>query len=480
MESVGSFRRRRTSFQHWRRGSTSIRPLAMQANMASAGEPPRHTRIRRVDVSKFIQFIFTEPKRQFLAEWTPVLTSGSPDAAGLQEAAGLLRTTDIPVAFPTETVYGLAADATRSSAVRGIFRAKKRPPDNPLIVHIASLLQLRQLLNPQYLPVASSDPIPSRYHPLIERFWPGPLTILLFVPSPSPFAPEVTTTLPTVGVRMPSSRLALALIHAAGVPLAAPSANASTRPSPTTALHVFNDLHGRIDLILDGGPCDLGVESTVVDGLSNPPLILRPGGVSLEMLKQCPGWEDVQIGYHDGPQGGTPRAPGMKYKHYSPTARVILVQGPLTRGLMQGYGDVSSSIGVLRTKSWSLQALYSLDVAVDISKPIEQTSFSPKPDLDAGTVTIYPTSSPQCLLISCGCGPSGLSAQMPGKVMTIWTIGLGCHMAGIARGLFAALRELDSKGVGVILVESVNDQEGNAAAAIMNRLRKAAEVEIKT
>ncbi|KAK4144939.1 Threonylcarbamoyl-AMP synthase, partial [Dichotomopilus funicola] len=215
----------------------------------------------------------------------------------LREAAHLLRTSAIPVAFPTETVYGLGADATRSDAVRGIYTAKGRPSDNPLIVHVCDLDMLRGLVRPGWTrkttnpgtesgPEEEDDPIPAIYHPLIRAFWPGPLTILLPLPAPTitptpttnPLAPEVTSTLPTFGARLPSSSLARTLIRLTSRPLAAPSANASTRPSPTTAQHVYDDLHGKIELVLDGGACEVGVESTVVDGLCVPPVVLRPGG----------------------------------------------------------------------------------------------------------------------------------------------------------------------------------------------------------
>lgn len=207
--------------------------------------------------------------------WASERKSQTPEAAAIEEAAQLLRTSDIPVAFPTETVYGLGADATRSRSVQGIYKAKQRPSDNPLIVHVDSMTMLERLLNPSMGPeCATKTPpksIPPIYQGLVSRFWPGPLTIILPNPSGSLLAKEVTSNLTTFGARMPSSPLARLLIHAADRPLAAPSANASTKPSPTTAQHVHHDLNGRIELILDGGPCSVGVESTVVDGLSDPP-----------------------------------------------------------------------------------------------------------------------------------------------------------------------------------------------------------------
>lgn len=243
----------------------------------------------------------------------------------LRDAAARLAKGDFPVGFPTETVYGLGADATSSKAVKGIYSAKGRPSDNPLIIHICDLEMLSSL---------TSEKIPQIYVPLIMKFWPGPLTILLPNPKVSKLAPEVTAGLKTFGVRMPDSTLALSLIKLAGVPLAAPSANTSTKPSPTTAQHVLGDLRYKIEIILDGGPCQVGVESTVVDGLCDPPLVLRPGGVSLDSIKACPGWAGVQKGYRDSSEVGqdAPRAPGMKYKHYSPKAAVFLFEGAFVGG----------------------------------------------------------------------------------------------------------------------------------------------------
>ncbi|KAJ4317328.1 hypothetical protein N0V94_005014, partial [Neodidymelliopsis sp. IMI 364377] len=265
------------------------------------------TDILAVDPQKLGNITFTQSKSDLIEGWDIQYAEGK-DYQSLKRAAEEIVNTDTPVAFPTETVYGLGADATRSSAVKAIFAAKGRPSDNPLIVHIHSLPQLRQLLTGRAATEGTSrlesDPIPEIYRPLIERFWPGPLTIILPVPEHTTLAPEVTAGLSTFGARMPRSILALSLLRLCGRPLAGPSANASTRPSPTAAEHVFDDLQGRIHTIVDGGPCEVGVESTVVDGLSSPPSILRPGGVTVEQLRQCPGWEDVTIGYKDKQEGG--------------------------------------------------------------------------------------------------------------------------------------------------------------------------------
>lgn len=460
-------------------------------NNAAMQSKQRSTRVLKVDASKIGQFVFDDPQQSFLGHWTLRLPEDGPDAANMLEAASQLRDSDLPVAFPTETVYGLGADATRSSAVRGIYNAKQRPSDNPLIVHVSSLSQLRNLLVPSTSTASysdsSKDPVPQIYHTLISRFWPGPLTLLLPLPTPSPLASEVTTSLPTVAVRMPSSPLALALIHLAGVPLAAPSANASSKPSPTTAAHVLNDLSGRIDLILDGGPCTVGVESTVVDGLTFPPVILRPGGVSIDMLRDCPGWEDVMVAYKDGAETGVPRAPGMKYKHYSPNAKVLLFHGQLDAALVKEYLS-GGSIGILRTKTWQTGLFQTrLQPSKDTGKTeanCHPHSFNgdshQKKEIPDGRTNIEDIRQ-QGTLSSV---PSAQHFRVqlgndPDRILTdIWTIGLGFDTADIARGLFSALRELDQKGVDTICVEGIDDNEGDAAAAVMNRLRKAAEAEI--
>ncbi|KAL4749265.1 hypothetical protein BDW72DRAFT_204900 [Aspergillus terricola var. indicus] len=398
---------------------------------------------------------------QSLAKWWASEQSrNTPEAAAIAEAANLLRTSDIPVAFPTETVYGLGADATRSDAVQGIYKAKQRPSDNPLIVHIDSLQMLDRLLNPASDTSCPTkvvqNTIPPIYEALIERFWPGPLTILLPNPSGSRLAPEVTSNLTTFGVRMPLSPLARLLIHVADRPLAAPSANASTKPSPTAAEHVFHDLQGRIELILDGGPCGVGVESTVVDGLSTPPSILRPGGVSIEELRTCPGWENVQLAYHDGTYDvkEIPRAPGMKYRHYSPKARVVLFEASSkpqaimdhVKRDLQDTAVGAHSIGLVRTRTWKrgLQLL-------------------PQEDIEKAAKTI-PSLAGNLVEFAVPVGE---------KTKEVFDCHLGTDVKDIARGLFAALRAMDEKEVDVIYVEGVSDTE-YLAAAVMNRLRKAA------
>jgi len=238
--------------------------------------------------------------------------------AKLNKAATLLRDGEV-VAIPTETVYGLAGNALDKDVVPKIFKAKNRPSDNPLIVHISSLKMLKQLL--------PDGKIPEKYIPVIHKFWPGPLTIIL---PKSPKVPDSTTGgQQTMAVRFPKHPIARALISLCGFPLAAPSANSSGKPSPTLASHVYNDLSGKIPLIIDGGACNLGVESTVLDGIRIPPAILRPGSVTYEQLKKVSGMEKVQVyrrDFVDKKLEQVPTTPGMKYRHYSPDAEVILIE----------------------------------------------------------------------------------------------------------------------------------------------------------
>ena len=459
----------------------------------------------------------------------------------LLEAAHALQTSSIPVAFPTETVYGLGADATRSDAVRGIYAAKQRPSDNPLIVHVGSLDQLRALLRPPEQngsldrhangtakePDSHNDPIPSIYIPLIQRFWPGPLTLLFPLPFPSPFASEVHPSLTTFGIRMPSSPSARLLISLSGRPLAAPSANASTRPSPTSAAHVLHDLEGRIEVILDGGRCEVGVESTVVDGMGAVPAILRPGGVGIEEIRRVGGlWENTVVGYrdvHQGPVHGAmnadgdedsigndhgsgnepknqtdteatvqmngdvfrgPRAPGMKYRHYAPRARVHLFEPhgkqssssseEEARAKVISYrNDARLSparhatggfkIGVIATQTWraGLGFAPSSSAAAALETPSHLTN---------GALGSHdqPPSNPEVL-----------SFDIPemDRPHRIYSVSLGPDVEDVARGLFSTLRALDGKGCDVILIEGIGDTGGgrDLAAAVMDRLRKAAD-----
>lgn len=435
----------------------------------SQGLPPqgaRRTEVLKVFGDDFGKFKENEGLEK-IGKWE---VSQLQSAKTLQEAAVYLRTKDIPVAFPTETVYGLGADATRSAAVRGIYSSKGRPSDNPLIIHVADLEMLRSILQAANETNGTSngpcDRIPDIYKPLIERFWPGPLTILMPNPSPSKLAPEVTAGLKTFGVRMPASSLARSLIKLVGAPLAAPSANASTKPSPTTAAHVLEDLDGRIELILDGGSCLVGVESTVVDGLCDPPVVLRPGGISIDELRKCHGWENVEKAYKDHSEAGkaAPRAPGMKYKHYSPKAQVVLYEATRTnvhKGIDQHDLEVEDNtgrriVGVIRTRHWQPGgglSCGSFSEQGTIAGLVESNN-QPSVELEVREADLHGS-------------PDG---EPIGKVLDI---SIGKDSRSIAQGLFAALRELDRRGADIIFVEGTLDDE-DIGAAVMNRLRKAA------
>lgn len=239
------------------------------------------------------------------------------DTESINAAAEIIRVGGV-VAIPTETVYGLAANALNGAAVSKIFKAKGRPQDNPLIVHISSFDEITPLVRE----------VPPSAGKLAEAFWPGPLTIVL--PKTGIIPQEVSAGLDTVAVRMPSHPVARAVIKAAGVPLAAPSANASGSPSPTTARHVLDDLDGLIDAVVDGGECSVGVESTVISLVHKTPRLLRPGGITPEQLEAVLGKIEVDDAVFSAlGRDEIPSSPGMKYKHYSPKANVIILKGGL-------------------------------------------------------------------------------------------------------------------------------------------------------
>lgn len=220
------------------------------------------------------------------------------------------------VAFPTETVYGLGANALEETSIKKIFEAKGRPSDNPLIVHIAAVEDIKPLV---------AD-IPNHVDVLMERFWPGPLTLVFRKSSLVP--PMITGGLDTVAIRMPAHPIARTLIAMAGVPVAAPSANLSGKPSPTQASHVVEDLLGRVDAIISGGSCKVGLESTVLDITGEVPMILRPGGVTKEELESVIGKVVIDRAIEGGDEKHlVPKSPGMKYTHYAPKAEVVVVEG---------------------------------------------------------------------------------------------------------------------------------------------------------
>ena len=319
-----------------------------------------------------------------------------PEEDVIERAASIIRAGGL-VAFPTETVYGLGADAMNERAIERIFEAKGRPSDNPLIVHVDD----REKLERVAVEVSEKAEI------LMEKFWPGPLTLVLKRGPEVP--PPVSAGLPTVAVRMPASRIALALIRRARTPVAAPSANASGRPSPTAASHVLADLGGRVDMILDGGPTDIGIESTVLDVTADPPIILRPGWVTAERLEEAIGALARNVSRE---QLG--RSPGTRYRHYSPRARVALVES--------GAPGLVKEVCEKYLKEGPVAYLGHTD-----------------PDIRDGRFDKI------------------ILSESPGDY---------------ARSIYRALRELDAKNPSVIVVEGIS--EGGEGAAVMDRLRRAA------
>lgn len=256
------------------------------------------------------------------------------DEAGIDQAAQLLRRGEI-FALPTETVYGIAADARQGAAVRKIFEAKGRPQDNPLIVHVAG---------PEMLPGLVAE-VPERAQLLISAFCPGPLTIIM--PRGPEVADECCAGLDTVGIRMPSHPVAREVIRRSGCAFAAPSANLSGRPSPTNAQDVLTDMDGRLPLVLDGGECAVGVESTVVSVVGPKPTLFRPGHITLEDLERALG-EEVEVSaaiLEKLPEGAVVRSPGMKYKHYAPKADITILDGSFEqfRAYVQAHADQNPS-----------------------------------------------------------------------------------------------------------------------------------------
>ena len=253
----------------------------------------------------------------------------------LQQAAQILKRGGL-LGIPTETVYGLGANGLNETAVANIFKAKGRPQDNPLILHIPDA---------GWLDRYCTD-IPDSAYVLAAKFWPGPLTMIL---KRKAIVPDiVTANLDTVGMRCPDHTLCRKIIAAADVPVAAPSGNTSGRPSPTTAEHMLEDMNGKIDAIMEGGSCNVGVESTIIDLTCTPPRLLRPGGVTLEQLREVLGAVDVDAAVTRILQEGEkPRAPGMKYRHYAPKAPVTVVTGDPEQGAAYIAAHVSEGDGVI-------------------------------------------------------------------------------------------------------------------------------------
>ena len=325
----------------------------------------------------------------------------------IEEAGKILQDGGL-VAFPTETVYGLGGNALDEQAAEKIYAAKGRPSDNPLIIHIAELDALHKIVTE----------VPEKAKMLAYAFWPGPLTMIFPKKETVPYG--TTGGLETVAVRMPNHPLALALIRSAGGYVAAPSANTSGRPSPTLAEHVEEDMMGRIDMILDGGPVGIGLESTIVDFTEDVPVILRPGYINQQMLEDVIGEVQMDKGLIASNSKIAPKAPGMKYRHYAPTAELLVVEGnpenvqKKIRELTKEKMDAGCKVGIIATDE---------------------------------SVTAY---------------PQGI----------VKSIGTRMHEESIAQHLFSVLREFDDSGVDYIYSESFDTPQ--MGQAIMNRLLKAA------
>ncbi len=339
-----------------------------------------------------------------------IVDKDKPDIRILDQAAAVLRQGGL-VAFPTETVYGLGANGLDPRAVARIFAAKGRPADNPLILHIADVHEVNKL----------AARVPANAAALMAKYWPGPLTVVLARTRLVPDA--VTGGLDTVAVRLPDSTVARELIRLAGVPVAAPSANTSGRPSPTTAGDVMADLAGRIELVIDAGPCGIGVESTVVDCTTPVPTLLRPGGVTMEMLIETLG--EVEVDPALGGEDFVPRAPGMKYAHYAPAAPMTLYEGeaPVVATAIAGEA------GRLTATGRRVGAVVSAETARLLPREAVAAVYGVRGDLEAA-----------------------------------------------AAGLYSALRLFDAEPVDMILAEGVD--EAGLGLAVMNRLRKAAGYQI--
>jgi L-threonylcarbamoyladenylate synthase len=336
-----------------------------------------------------------------------------PETDLIRIAASIIKKGDL-VAFPTETVYGLGADALNPDAVAKIFKAKERPADNPIIVHIADKKDVYKL----------ARDVKAKAEKLMSEFWPGPLTLTL---KRSHTVPDITVAgLDTVAIRMPSNKVAITLIHESGTPIAAPSANRAGKPSPTIAEHVIDDLAGRIDAVLDGGPTRVGVESTVIDMATTVPQVLRPGGTSFEELKRVLG----KVALHSGVTAtrgfkvSKARAPGMKHRHYAPEAELIVVEGE--------FSEVMKRVKELTALSMA----------------------------DGETVGILATDE----------SVSNYDADV------VKSLGSRSDVASIAKNLFRMLREFDKENVDVIIAEGISSR--GLGLAVMNRLRRASNFNI--
>ncbi|CDH89422.1 conserved hypothetical protein [Clostridium botulinum B str. Eklund 17B (NRP)] len=329
----------------------------------------------------------------------------------MKEAAQIIKDGGI-VAFPTETVYGLGSDALNEDAVKKIFIAKGRPQDNPLIVHVASK-NIQSLV----------EDIPDIAQRLIDKYWPGPLTLILKKKS---IIPDMTSAnLDTIGIRMPNNEIALKLIEMSNTVIAAPSANISGRPSPTDVERCIDDLSGRVDCIVGGKKSDIGLESTILDCTVNPPIVLRPGGITLEMLKEIDNRIEIDGAIMKKSTGDLkPKAPGMKYRHYAPKAKVKIISGERKKTIEKIKEIV--------------------DYYIDNNKKV-------------CILTIQENEKEY---------NKGIKVVLGSKE----------NLLMVAQNLFESLRKCDDLGADVILAEAY--EEKGVGIAIMNRLNKAAGFDI--
>ena len=333
------------------------------------------------------------------------------DIVALKKAANILKNNGL-VAFPTETVYGLGANALKEEAVKKIYIAKGRPSDNPLIVHIADKKDIYPLV----------DSVPKNALILMEKFWPGALTIIL---KKSSIIPKTTSGgLDTVAVRMPNNKIALSLIKECGFPLAAPSANTSTKPSPTIASHVYNDLKGKIDMVIDGGSCDFGIESTVVEVCENNITILRPGSITKEMLDNVVDNVTIDKAILNYNTNILAKSPGMKYKHYAPLGDIFIIDG-----------NIDNIVSYISN-------------CLDNDKKNNIKSIVIASDETINNYSSFDTLS----------------------------IGSRKNLELIAKNLFKTLRECDNLNINKIYIESFLEE--GIGLAVMNRLKKAANYKI--
>lgn len=363
----------------------------------------------------------------------------------LKEAARILHSGGL-VAFPTETVYGLGGNALDEDAARKIYAAKGRPSDNPLIAHVSCVEEVEPLVKE----------IPEAGRKLMEAFWPGPLTMIFPKSEKVPYG--TTGGLDTVAIRMPDDPVANRLIALAGVPVAAPSANTSGRPSPTTADHVWQDMNGRIDMIIDGGPVGIGVESTIVDVSSAVPAVLRPGAITMEMLEEVLGEVSVDPAIL-GPLSADvrPKAPGMKYKHYAPKADLTLVE-PGTGADRESGAEQVTGAEQKTGADWNTGAAPETGLdETQLQAMIRKVRELSREKIEAG------------YKVGVICTDESRDCYTDGEVRSI---GARKSQASVAHNLYALLREFDDLGVDYIFSESF--PKDHLGQAIMNRLSKAA------